>query len=59
MNMAAQLVETELGGETCPSATLATTNSTLPERGWKPATDCLTYDTAEYRVIVHLLQEPR
>jgi hypothetical protein len=54
-----QLVEWELAGKlkysekTCPSATLSTTNPTwadlglnLGRRGWKPATNSLSYGTA-------------
>jgi hypothetical protein len=45
--------ETEVLGETCPSATLSTTNPTLPNpgsnpgrRGGKPATNRLSYGAA-------------
>jgi hypothetical protein len=48
-----QSVEWEFAGETCPRATLSTTNPTWPDlgsspggRGGKPATNRLSYDTA-------------
>jgi hypothetical protein len=49
--------ETEVLGETCPSATLSTTNPTWLDRGWnpgrrggKPATSRLSYGTADSRL---------
>jgi hypothetical protein len=38
--------ETEVLGESVPSATLSTINPTLSELGSNPATNCLSYATA-------------
>jgi hypothetical protein len=47
------LVDSRLAGETCPSATMSTTNPTLPDpgsnpgrHGGKPATNRLSYGAA-------------